>query len=42
MMKTKCSLLLYNKAIVYVGFKLYTYLYDEYKLIYIAYNLIEQ
>ena len=40
MMKTKCSLLIYNKAIGYAGFKCYTYLI--YKLIYIECNLIEQ
>ena len=28
-MKTKCSLLIYNKAIGYVGFKCYTYLCGE-------------
>ena len=42
MKKTKCSLLIYNKAIVYVGFKCYTYLCGEYKLIYVAFILIEQ
>ena len=41
-MKTKCSFLIYNKAIVYVDFKCYKYLYGKYKLIYIACNLIEQ
>ena len=41
-MKTKCLLLIYNKAIGYVGFKYYKYLCGDYKLIYIACNLIEQ
>ena len=29
MIKTKCSLLIYNKVIVYVGLKCYTYLCKE-------------
>ena len=28
-MKTKCSLLIYNKAIGYVDFKCYTYIYGD-------------
>ena len=35
MMKTKFSLLIYNKAIGYVGCKCYTYLYGKKKLIYL-------
>ena len=38
-MKTKCSLLNYNKAIGYFGFKFYKYLCGELKLIYIECNL---
>ena len=41
MMKTKCSLLIYNKSIGYIGFKFYTYLCTQ-NLTYIAHNIIEK
>ena len=39
-MKTTCILLIYNTTIGYGGFKCNTYLCVEYKIIYIAFNLI--
>ena len=41
-MKTKRSLLIYNKSIGCVGFKWYAYLCCKQKIIYIEVNLIGQ